>query len=454
MAVNRDFTQGKIFMPLMGFAVPVLAALLIQMLYGAVDMMIVGWFCSPSDIAAVSTGSTIMNSITIVITGLAMGTTILMGQKFGEGRRDELGKVIGVSVWLFAAAGIVLAVGMQWLSPYCIAAMKTPAEAFDAADSYVRICCAGALFIVGYNVLGSIFRGMGNSRVPLMTVSMACLINIAGDYLLVGPLRMGPAGAAIATVAAQALSVVLSLLIIRRQGLPFSFTAQDIRFDRSTAGRILRLGGPVAFQDALVNLSFLAITAIVNTLGVVAAAGVGIAERICGFIMLVPSAFNQTVSAFTAQNIGAGRPERADRALFYAISASLCAGFFMAWLSYFHGDLLVSFFVQEQADVAAAGWDYLKAYSIDCLLTSFLFCFFGYFGGWGKTKFVMWQGIIGAFGVRIPVSWIMSRRTPVSIFGMGLATPCSSLVQIILCALYFVRLKRSLKAAPAQGRRH
>ena len=304
MAVNRDFTQGKIFMPLMGFAVPVLAALLIQMLYGAVDMMIVGWFCSPSDIAAVSTGSTIMNSITIVITGLAMGTTILMGQKFGEGRRDELGKVIGVSVWLFAAAGIVLAVGMQWLSPYCIAAMKTPAEAFDAADSYVRICCAGALFIVGYNVLGSIFRGMGNSRVPLMTVSMACLINIAGDYLLVGPLRMGPAGAAIATVAAQALSVVLSLLIIRRQGLPFSFTAQDIRFDRSTAGRILRLGGPVAFQDALVNLSFLAITAIVNTLGVVAAAGgilgsaigVGIAgEAAAGLVSEQPERFGNAL---------------------------------------------------------------------------------------------------------------------------------------------------------------
>lgn len=441
MNMNRDFTQGKIFMPLMGFAVPILAALLIQMLYGAVDMMIVGWFCPPSDIAAVSTGSTIMNSITIIITGLASGTTILMGQKFGEGRTEELGQVVGASVWLFGAIGIVLAVSMQWLSPYCIAAMKTPAEAFDAANVYVRVCCAGALFIVGYNVLGSIFRGMGNSQVPLMTVSIACLTNIAGDYILVGPLHMGPAGAAIATVAAQALSVMLSLLIIRRQKLPFSFNVRNIRFSRSIIGRIVRLGGPVAFQDALVNLSFLAITAIVNTLGVVAAAGVGIAERICGFIMLVPSSFNQTVSTFTAQNIGAGKPERADRALLYAITSSLCAGLFMAWLSFFHGDLLTALFVQGQADVAAAAWDYLKAYSIDCLLTSFLFCFFGYFSGMGKTQFVMWQGIAGAFGVRIPVSWIMSRQTPVSIFKIGLATPCSSLLQVLLCMLYFLRLK-------------
>ena len=334
----------------------------------------------------------------------------------------------------------------RFLAVPLVTVMQTPPEAVDAAVDYMRICSAGTIFIVAYNVLGSVFRGIGNSRIPLMAVAFACVFNILGDYLLVGVFKMAAAGAAIATVAAQALSVLLSFLIIRRQKLPFTFKKCDIKADPARMGSVLRLGFPIALQDVLVSISFLAITAIVNTLGVIVSAGVGIAEKLCGFIMLVPSAFSQAMSAFVAQNIGAKEPRRAKRGLVYGIAASLAVGIVIGYFAFFHGDLLAGIFVSgKDPAVIAAAAEYLKAYAIDCLFTSFLFCLIGYFNGCGKTTFVMVQGIIGAFGVRVPVSFLMSRRVPVSLFHIGLATPCSSIVQILLCGVYFLLLARAAR---------
>ena len=229
---------------------------------------------------------------------------------------EEAGKIIGASVVLFLLIGVVITFLMELCAVPVARIMQTPPEAFDATVMYVRICSAGSLFIVAYNVLGSIFRGIGDSRMPLITVAIACVFNIAGDFLLVGVFGLATAGAAIATVCAQALSVVISILIIRKKKLPFSFGRKDIVFDKKRMGSVFRLGLPIAFQDLLVSISFLAITAIVNSLGVIPSAGVGVAEKLCGFIMLVPSAFNQSMSAFVAQNMGAGKAERAKKALF------------------------------------------------------------------------------------------------------------------------------------------
>ena len=382
-----------------------------------------------------------MQLITSFVVGIAMGTTVLLGRRLGEGKPEEAGKIIGASIVLFTIIGVVITFFMELCAVPVAQIMRTPIEAFDATVLYVRICSAGSVFIVAYNVLGSIFRGIGDSRMPLVTVAIACVFNIAGDFLLVGVFGMATAGAAIATVLAQALSVIISVLIIRRQKLPFTFRRTDIVFDRKRMGSVFRLGLPIAFQDLLVSISFLAITAIVNSLGVIPSAGVGVAEKLCGFIMLVPSAFNQSMSAFVAQNMGAGRMDRAKRALLCGIGMSLVVGVFMAWLSFFHGDLLAGLFARDEAVIAAAA-DYLKAYAIDCLLVSVMFCMIGYFNGCGKTLFVMLQGIAGAFGVRIPVSLIMSKIKPVSLFKVGLATPCSSVVQIILCVGYFLLLSR------------
>ena len=446
MRTQSDFTEGKILGPLQKFSLPVLFAMLLQAMYGAADLLIVGQFGAAADVSAVSTGSQIMQTITSVITGLSMGTTILLGQKIGQKKPEEAGNVIGAGVCIFAVLALFLTAAMTlFAGPFC-AAMQAPAEAFDKTVDYVRICSAGAVFIVAYNVLGSIFRGMGDSKTPLLAVFIACICNILGDLLFVAVFHMAAAGAALATVLAQALSVVLCVLVVRRRGLPFPFSRKNLRFHRQVIFKTLKLGFPIALQDALVSISFLAIIAIVNSLGVIPSAGVGVAEKLCMFIMLVPSSFMQSLSAFVAQNIGANRNDRAVRAMVCGMLASLLIGVAMAFLAFFHGDFLSGLFARDPQVIAASA-DYLRAYAVDTLLVSFLFCFSGYFNGCGKTTFVMAQGIAGAFLVRIPVSFLMSRIQPVSLFLVGLATPCSTVVQILLCAGYFYLLGRKRRKA-------
>ena len=441
---SNDFTQGDIFLPLLRFSLPILAALILQTAYGAVDLWMVGRFATAADVSAVSTGSQLMHTITCVVTGLTMGTTVMLGQ----GKGEEAGSIIGSSIALFSLIAALLTaftiLGAGWLARIT----QVPEEAIPPSLSYIRMCGAGLCFITAYNVFGSIFRGMGDSKTPLMTVAIACAVNVAGDYLLVAVLGLGALGAAIATVCAQGVSVAVSLLVVSRRGLGFPFSPRDIRFHRVKVGRILRLGTPVALQDGLVSISFLVILSIVNSLGLVASAGVGVAEKLCGFIMLVPSAFSQSVTTFVAQNVGAGRLDRARKCLGQGILASLCFGVVIGYLSFFHGSVLAGLFNGDPAIVSAAA-DYLRAYAIDVLMTSFLFPFIGYFNGRGSTGFVMVQGLVGAFCIRIPVSFFMSRLLPASLFRVGLATPCSSLAQILLCGGYFLWLRSKDKKAPA-----
>ena len=445
---SNDFTQGDIFLPLLRFSLPILAALILQTAYGAVDLWMVGRFATAADVSAVSTGSQLMHTITCVVTGLTMGTTVMLGQTLGQGKGEEAGSIIGSSIALFSLIAALLTaftiLGAGWLARIT----QVPEEAIPPSLSYIRMCGAGLCFITAYNVFGSIFRGMGDSKTPLMTVAIACAVNVAGDYLLVAVLGLGALGAAIATVCAQGVSVAVSLLVVSRRGLGFPFSPRDIRFHRVNVGRILRLGTPVALQDGLVSISFLVILSIVNSLGLVASAGVGVAEKLCGFIMLVPSAFSQSVTTFVAQNVGAGRLDRGRKCLGQGILASLCFGVVIGYLSFFHGSVLAGLFNGDPAIVSAAA-DYLRAYAIDVLMTSFLFPFIGYFNGRGSTGFVMVQGLVGAFCIRIPVSFFMSRLLPVSLFRVGLATPCSSLAQILLCGGYFLWLRSKDKKAPA-----
>lgn len=443
MEKSRSFIEGKIFSPLITFAFPVLVALFLQAMYGAVDLWVVGKFGSAADVSAVATGGQVTYTVTVVIVGLSMGITVLIGQKIGEGRQQEAGQVIGSGICMFLVISVVLTVAMFLMAEPLAHLMQAPAAAFAQTTDYLRICFSGTVFIVAYNVLGSIFRGIGDSKMPLITVAIACAFNIVGDLIFVAVFHMGTQGAALATVMAQAFSVLLSVLIIRRRTLPFLICKKDFRFERKHIQRILTLGAPVAFQDLLVNISFLVIVAIVNSMGLIASAGVGVAEKLCVFIMLVPSAYMQSMAAFVAQNVGAERLDRAGKALLYGILSSLVVGLFMGYLSFFHGGTLSTLFIKENdTAVIAAASDYLRAYSFDCILTSFLFCFIGYFNGRGKTLFVMIQGIIGAFGVRIPVSYLMSLTAGASLFYIGLATPASSVIQILLCVGYFLVLKK------------
>mgnify|MGYP004681548709 FL=1 len=432
MKKETTFTEGKILQPLILFALPVLFALFLQAMYGAVDLLIVGKFASSADVSAVSTGSQIMMTLTNLVSSFAMGTTILLGQQIGSGKREEGGKTIGTAIILFAVIAVIMTVILVVFAPQVSSIMNAPAEAFDKTVSYVRICGAGMLVIITYNLIGCVFRGLGDSQTPLLTVAIACVCNILGDLLLCAGFHMGTAGAAFATVFAQIISVVVSWFFIRKKELPFTMSRKDIRIRKDLLKKMAGLGAPIALQDILVGISFLIILAIVNSMGVVASAGVGVAEKVCAFIMLISSAFMQSISAFVAQNYGAGEMIRAKKALHYGTLVSLAIGVGMFFLSFFHGDLLAGIFSSDSEVIVAAA-DYLKAYAIDCIFTAVFFCYIGFYNGIGMTKFVMIQGILGAFCVRVPVSYFMSIQPNPSLFHIGLATPMSSVLQLVLC---------------------
>ncbi|MCM1059802.1 MAG: MATE family efflux transporter [Eubacterium sp.] len=437
-----NFTEGAILSPLLRFMLPVLFAMFLQAMYGAVDLLVVGQFAANADVSGVSTGSQIVLTLTNLTVSFAMGITVTVGQKIGQKRSEEASKAVGTGIVIFALIGLAFTLINTALAGPLAAVMNAPEEAFDITVKYIRICGGGFLIITAYNLLGSIFRGLGDSKTPLIAVGIACAVNIIGDLLFVAVFKLGAAGAAIATVLAQLVSVVVSLFIIIKKGsLPFKLSKSDLRFDKPSAKRIFKIGAPIALQDFLVGISFLVLLAIVNNISLEASAGVGVAEKVCAFIMLVPSAFMQSMSSFVAQNIGAEKPDRAKRSLFYGISVSFVFGVAMFLLTFFHGDIMAAIFSKEQAAVASA-FDYLKAYAIDCMLTCFLFCFIGYFNGLGNTAFVMIQGIVGAFFVRIPTAFLMSYIGNSSLFLIGLATPCSTVVQIIMCIVMYTVLKR------------
>lgn len=437
---NNDFTNGAILPKLLKFMLPVLFSMFLQALYGAVDLLIVGQFASTADVSAVSTGSQIISTLTNLIVSFSMGITVAVGQRIGQKRPDDAANIIGTGVILFAIIGFIFSVasvlgssGLAWI-------MKAPKEAFDLTSYYIKICGAGFIVISAYNLLGSIFRGLGDSKTPLIAVGMACIFNIIGDLILVSVFNMGAEGAALATVLAQLLSVVISFFMIRRATLPFDFRKAHVNLKKSFAVLIAKIGIPVALQEFLVGISFLVLLAIVNQLGVTASAGVGVAQKVCTFIMLVPISFMQSMTAFVAQNYGAGQMQRAQKTLKIGVGISFAFGIVMFLISFFRGDLLASVFSQD-ADTIQASWDYLKAYAIDCLFTCFLFCFIGYFNGIGKTKFVMLQGLCGAFIVRVPFALLMQQIGNGSLFLIGMSIPCSTVLQIVMFFIAYFKSK-------------
>lgn len=447
--MNNNLTTGPIFKTIVKFALPVLLALLLQALYGAVDLLIVGHFGSTADVSGVATGSGILNTVNMVISGFSMGVTVLIGGRIGNNEPDKAGRAIGRAIFLFGVFALILTAIIPIFASNFAAWLNAPEEAITQTISYIRICGLGIIFIISYNLLGAIFRGIGDSVTPFIAVSIACVFNIILDFLFVYGFNMGASGAALATVIAQAVSVILSLAIISRRKLPFKFSIKQIGYGKDVI-KELTIGSPVALQEFLVGISFMVIQGVVNNIDLYASAGVGVSSKVTAFIMLVPSAFMQSMSAFVAQNIGAGQRKRAKKALFYCIASALAIGVVMFLLSYYKGDFFAGLF-DDSKEVISAGALYLKAFAIDCMLTPFLFCFLGYFNGCGKTFFVMIQGIIGAFGVRVPLCLFFSKQSWATLFHIGLSTPASTILQIALCiAVFFITENKREKLAQNQ----
>ncbi len=449
MAKTLRLTEGNIFSSLVRFSIPVILAMFLQAMYSAVDVMVIGHFATTADVSGVATGGTILNVLTHTTTGLAMGLTVLVGNKIGEKREDEASKVIGAGICLFAVYTVIVTALMILCASTFASMMKAPEEAFKQTTEYITIIGIGSVFVVAYNLIGSIFRGLGDSKTPLITVAIACVFNIFADLLFVAVLDLGAAGAALATVIAQAISVCALLVILKKRPLAVKLNKRDIKFDGKIIGTQLKIGFPIALQEFLVGFTLLVIQSFVNALNVYASAGFGIGEKVCVFIMLIPMSFMQSIAAFVAQNLGAGRPDRAKSALGWGILLSAVVGIITGALSFFAGDMLARIF-DNDPNVIANAHQYLKAYGIDCLLTPIVFCFLGYYNGHGKTMFVMLQSIFTGFLVKIPVAYFISKLPGVGLFEIGLGIPASSFVQIILClAMFFVMRKKEKKSLTA-----
>lgn len=432
--MEQDLTQGTVSRALIRFVLPFLAASILQFLYSVVDMIIVGQFADPAAISAVNTSGQIMQMITGLVSGIATGGTVLIGQAIGRKRQEDVRHTIGAMLVIFLTTAALLTAGLLAANHGLVTLMQVPEAAVASAQSYLWICSLGSVFIVCYNGVSGILRGLGDSKHPMYFVACSCGINIVGDLILVGGFGLGAAGAALATVFAQATACILSLFVLQRGEYKITKTMWEPHLNKVWA--VLRLGIPVAAQDCLTTLSFLLITAIVNGMGLEKSAAVGVVERIIGFCMLVPIAFLSALSAFTAQNAGAGKPERTSAGL--KISIELCVLFsasFCLLAELIPGGLMRMF--TQDAAVIQNGAAYLRTYSLDILMVAFVFCLNGFFSGYGRTGFTMANCLIATFLIRVPLVYGISFIPGVSLTLIGLAAPLASAGQIVMQLVYY-----------------
>lgn len=438
-----DFLSGAILPPLLRFAFPLMLSLLLQAFYGGVDLAVVGKFSPTESVSAVATGSQVMQVLTSLLTGLTMGVTVLLGKAIGAGDLKKAGQVVASQIRLFFGVSVVLTLFMLFFTPQLAILLNVPQDAMAETIRYVRICSAGIIFITAYNGISGIFRGIGNSRSPFLFVLIACIVNVILDIFFVGILGLDASGAALATIIAQAVSVIFSVCYIKRHPFAFSIRKNWCATERTTI-KILKIGAPIALQDFLTNLSFLIITAIINELGVVASAGVGISEKLFVFLSIIPMSFMSALSTFVAQNMGAGKVKRARRSLFIAQRISMIFGILMFSLTFFCGTQLAGIFNQDPQVLYAAS-QYMRGSSFEYLMIALTFCFLGYFNGREHTTFVMAQGLFSSFLVRIPLSYFLSRLPETGMLCISLAVPASALVNLLLCMIYYVYLCRQDK---------
>ena len=445
-----NLTQGPLLPKMMAFAIPYLLACFLQTFYGMADLFITGLFNGAAPITAVSIGSQLMHMLTVIIVGLAMGTTVSICRAVGGGDRKEASCCIGSSVLLFALFSLISTVLLLLSSDLILSWLKTPTEAWEDTRAYLLICFAGIPFIVAYNVLASIFRGLGDTRTPMYFIALAGLINLLLDYIFIGPMAMGAAGAAAATILSEAVSVLLCLLYLARADLGLAFPKKTFSFDALRMKTLLAIGLPISCQDGLIQISFLIITAIANSRGVEVAAAVGIVEKIISFLFLVPSSMLSTVSALGAQCIGAGKPRRALQTLWYAIAVAFGFGVLISVVIQFVAEPVVGLFT-DSAAVAAAGGQYLRGYILDCCFAGLHFCFSGYFCAIGRSELSFLHNITAVVLVRVPGAYLMSKWFPTTLLPMGLATAAGSLLSVIICVIAFLVLRRRGRLVPEEA---
>lgn len=447
--MERNLTSGSAFKNILFFSLPYLLSYLLQTLYGMADLYIIGQFGTVAQTTAVSIGSQVMHMLTVMIVGLAMGTTVCIGQAIGAENKKKVARGIGNTVVIFMCVSVVMTIVLVLLVNPIIAVMSTPTDAAAGTREYLTICFIGIPFITAYNVISAIFRGMGDSKSPMYFIAIACAANIVLDYVFMGVFHLGPAGAALGTTLSQTISVAISLFVIVKRNTGIHLQKTDFKPDSIVMGNILKIGIPVAFQDGLIQIAFLLITVIANQRGLNDSAAVGIVEKIISFLFLVPSSMLSTVSALGAQNIGAGKPKRAKDTLRYSILLAAGFGLVVAVLIQFFAEPIVGLFTDpttaEGMEVVRLGGQYLRGYVWDCIFAGIHFCFSGYFCAIGRSEISFLHNIIAIMLMRVPGVYLTSKLFPDSLFPMGLATCSGSVISAVICVIAFCVLLKKEK---------
>ena len=449
--MKKNLTTGSVFRNILIFSLPYLLSYFLQTLYGMADLFIIGQFEGVASTTAVSIGSQVMHMLTVMIVGLAMGSTVSIGQAVGAGDRKKAASGIGNTVTLFMCLSVVLTVALLVFVRPVVTIMSTPEAAVPGTVEYLTICFIGIPFITAYNIISSIFRGLGDSKSPMYFIAVACVANIALDYLFMGALHLGPSGAALGTTLSQAVSVIIALVVIRRHSGALAVKKSDFQPARPVMAKLLRIGVPIAMQDGLIQIAFIIITVIANRRGLNDAAAVGIVEKIISFLFLVPSSMLSTVSALGAQNIGAGKPERARLTLRYAAFIAVCFGTCMVILMQFAAEPVVSLFTDstqsDGAEVIRLGGQYMRGYVWDCIFAGVHFSFSGYFCACGRSGLSFLHNISAILLVRVPGVYLTSLFFPDSLFPMGLATSMGSLLSVIICVIAYTAILSGKKSS-------
>lgn len=428
-------TEGNIYESLIKFSVPFIIANLLQALYGAVDMFIIGIFTDTAGLSGVAVATQVMQIVNGIILGLTMGGTILVGQYYGANRQSDTEKTIGSLMIIGTFVSLIITVSMFIFKDGLLNLLNTPAEAYIDAKNYVLITSAGTVFIFGYNAVSAVLRGLGDSKRPVYFIAIACIVNIILDLLFVANLGLRASGAAFATVISQLLSLIIAIWYLTRRSNYFKFTTENLRVDLNRIWDILKISLPLAFQEVLLWGSFLVIAAIANGMGVNASAAVGIVAKFETFSMLPPMALSYAIAAMTAQNIGADKPERALKALKISIAMSLVTAFLFLLWAQLHPHSIMAIFGADLG-VAIAGAQYLKFYSIDFLLVSFKFNLNGFLNGSGRTTFAMFNGIFSSIFIRIPLAYILGVKLAKGLYGLGLSVTLASILSITFSILF------------------
>ena len=450
--MEKNLTEGSVAKTLLSFSLPYLFSYLLQTLYGMADLFIIGQFDGVAVTTAVSIGSQVMHMLTVMIVGLAMGSTVMIGRAVGAGDRERVNEAVGNTVSLFlavsAAATVLLLLGVRGI----VQLILTPAEAAEGTVQYLTICFLGIPFITAYNILSAVFRGMGDSKSPMYFIAAACIANILLDYLFIGGLGMGAAGAALGTTLSQTISVAAALWVMRRRGTRIRFTVSSLRPRWEVMKGLLGIGVPVALQDGFIQMAFIVITVIANRRGLNDAAAVGVVEKIIGILFLVPSTMLSTVSALAAQNIGAGKYDRARRVLGYAVAASVSFGLISSVWMMFAAEPAVGLFTSDER-VTVLGGQYMRGYVWDCIFAGIHFCFSGYFCACGLSGVSFLHNFISVVFVRVPLAYLASVCFAETLLPMGLASPAGSAASVAVCAGVYIWMRKRESGAGCAAER-